>query len=188
MGVMIHQSRCYLFIISFANKTFAMINPSVTRAVSAQNFFEKFLNFIKLHNLAHTNSQIETDGWILKNYSHPINEEQSEKDSAVFILKYIRDLIDTNTIDKKSFDVCGYRDYLAHYILQNSKSMKNRCVVCGYSQVQGDLLEKSIDSTPKASSSGLIDWTRCNICKRWCHDDCTIIDKNKKIFLCVMCK
>lgn len=174
LGIHLLNEHYCLVILNFTKKTFSYVDPYNTQSPNQQKYYENFLKFIEKHNATYPTNLIPPTEWTVKSYHHPLQDPQNVTDCGVFVLKYIRDLIDQNKIQLNQFDINGFRKYLAHYILQHSLNIQNLCIICGYKDDQ--------------ETEENVDWTRCDICKRWCHDRCTVSRNKTEIFLCVLCK
>lgn len=179
MCIHLHNEHFCLIVVNSSKKIFTYIDPYSIVPQNQQALFNNFQNFMQRYNESYPDNPIESEGWCTKNYNHPLQDNRNNTDCGVYVLKFIRDLIDQNKIQTKEFDVAGFRKYLQHYILQHSVNMINRCIVCGY--------RENIQSEDEPNQKD-INWTRCDICKRWCHNSCTFRLNKKGIFLCVVCK
>ncbi|XP_065883857.1 uncharacterized protein [Dysidea avara] len=76
-----------------------------------------------------------------------------------------------------SMDIMQARIDIAITILSHSVDMKERCVMCGASDISLSHLD-------------YCDWIKCDQCKCWTHAHCantTIAEAKKSTFLCVEC-
>lgn len=67
-------------------------------------FFENFQKFIEKYNEVHTMNRIETQGWVRKSFKHPLQSMSDDTNCGVYVLKFMRDLINNNKIQNGNFD------------------------------------------------------------------------------------
>ncbi|XP_065892491.1 uncharacterized protein [Dysidea avara] len=99
---------------------------------------------------------------------------------GVFSLKIAEQLLLSGTIDEdnlSSMDIMQARIDIAITILSHSVDMKERCVMCGASDIS-------------LSHPDYCDWIKCDHCKCWTHThyaNTTIAEAKKSTFLCLEC-
>lgn len=104
------------------------------------------------------------------------NDSVNSIDSGAYILSIAKHVTQKNVIAESESNVVSLRKALCHFIIQNSIKMTDFCIICG------------LEDDNQIDESDLIDWSECEICKRWVHDSCMKTVIFTKQFACLVCK
>lgn len=146
-------------IVDFEKHTFDFINPQTVSREEGTLYLNQFCKYIKYYN-QHQKNKISISKWTLSTRNHIFQSDAYN--CGVFIIYFFRQIVTGKSLCDY-YDMDTFRDELKLFLLENSDSMKDNCLLCGINKSR---------CGPSVC---------CNQCKRICHLRCLTENLSKYI-------